>query len=180
MDVGGARHFLRFVSARPHVEVRGYEHGRVELWSIRAQVHGLRLLRPEFGHDLARRERPGSAAGQATAARDAPLAFLPGRRPDAGGAGAAADPPAELGPAAEVLAELRERVHAVAADRARTWRRVLVRRAVRAQSWRESPASVEPGGTAAPVASRNKGARIEALLRNRAFVMEYAIARDRW
>jgi hypothetical protein len=30
------------------------------------------------------------------------------------------------------------------------------------------------------VASRNKWARIEALLRNRVFVIEYAIARDRW
>jgi hypothetical protein len=30
------------------------------------------------------------------------------------------------------------------------------------------------------VASRNKWARIEALLRNRAFVIEYASARDRW
>jgi REP-associated tyrosine transposase len=93
--------------------------------------------------------------------------------------------PPELGPAAEVLAELRDRVRAVelerAAERARTGRRVLGRRAVRAQSWRESPTSVEPRRNLRPrVASRNKWARIEALLRNRAFVMEYAIARDRW
>jgi hypothetical protein len=93
--------------------------------------------------------------------------------------------PAELGPAAEVLAELRDRVRAVeverAAERARTGRRVLGRRAVCAQSWRESPASVEPRRNLRPrVASRNKWARIEALMRNRAFAMEYAIARDRW
>jgi len=46
--------------------------------------------------------------------------------------------PAELGPAAAVVAELRDRVRAVelerAAERARTGRRVLGRRAVRAQS----------------------------------------------
>jgi hypothetical protein len=30
------------------------------------------------------------------------------------------------------------------------------------------------------IASRSKWARIEALLRNRAFVVEYTIARDRW
>jgi hypothetical protein len=93
--------------------------------------------------------------------------------------------PAELGPAVEVLAELRERVRAVeverAAERARTGRRVLGRRAVRAQSWRESPMSVEPRRNLRPrVATRNKWARIEALLRNRAFVVEYAMARDRW
>jgi len=93
--------------------------------------------------------------------------------------------PAEFGPAAEVLAELRDRVRAVeverAAERARTGRRVLDRRAVRAQSWHESPMSVEPRRNLRPrVASRNKWARIEALLRNRAFTVEYASARDRW
>jgi hypothetical protein len=93
--------------------------------------------------------------------------------------------PVELGPAAEVLAELRDRVRAVelerAAERARTGRRVLGRRAVCVQSWRESPASMEPRRNLRPrVASRNKWARIEALLCDRAFVTEYAIARDRW
>jgi hypothetical protein len=52
---------------------------------------------------------------------------------------------------------------------------------VLAQSWREFPASVEPRRNLRPqVASRSKWARIEALLRNRAFVMEYASARERW
>jgi hypothetical protein len=47
--------------------------------------------------------------------------------------------------------------------------------------WRDCPASVEPRRNLRPqVAGRNKWARIEALLRNRAFVLEYAIARDRW
>jgi len=93
--------------------------------------------------------------------------------------------PAELGPAAEVISELRDRVRAVelerAAERARTGRRVLGRHAVLAQSWRESPASREPRRNLRPrVASRSKWARIEALLRNRAFAIEYASARERW
>lgn len=93
--------------------------------------------------------------------------------------------PAELGPAAEVLSELRDRDRAVElereAERARTGRRVLGRRAVFAQSWRDYPASVEPRRNLRPqVAGRSKWARIEARLRNRAFVVEYASARDRW
>jgi REP element-mobilizing transposase RayT len=93
--------------------------------------------------------------------------------------------PAELGPTAEVLSELRDRVRAVelerAAERARTGRRVLGRRAVCAQSWREFPASREPRRNLRPqIAGRSKLARIEALLRNRAFVIDYASARDRW
>ena len=93
--------------------------------------------------------------------------------------------PAELGPAAEVRSELRDRVRAIEierqADRARTGRRVLGRRAVLAQSWRGCPTNVEPRRNLRPgVASPSKWARIEALQRNRAFVIEYASARDRW
>jgi hypothetical protein len=58
---------------------------------------------------------------------------------------------------------------------------VLGRRAVLAQSWRDSPASVEPRRNLRPqVSTRSKWARIEALLRNRVFVLEYASARERW
>jgi len=93
--------------------------------------------------------------------------------------------PADLGPADAVISELRDRVRAVeierATERARTGRRVLGRRAVRAQSWRDFPASLEPRRNLRPkVATRSKWARIEALLRNRAFAREYAGARDRW
>jgi len=93
--------------------------------------------------------------------------------------------PPELGPAAELLAELRDRVRAVelacAEERLRSGRRIQGRRAVLAQSWRNSPASCEPRRTLRPqVASRCKWARIEALLRNRGFAREYAIARSRW
>jgi REP element-mobilizing transposase RayT len=93
--------------------------------------------------------------------------------------------PSELGPADEVLAALRERVQAIelerAADRQRTGRRVLGRRAVLAQSWRDYPASHAPRRNLRPrVAARSKWHRIEALLRNRTFAEEYADARSRW
>ena len=93
--------------------------------------------------------------------------------------------PPELGPAAAVIAELRQRVQAVeaecAAARQRTGQRVLGRRAVLAQSWRGQPVSWEPRRNLRPrVAARSKWARMEALLRNRAFVVEYTIARERW
>jgi hypothetical protein len=93
--------------------------------------------------------------------------------------------PPELGPEAEVLAELRDRVRAVEveceAERQRTGGRVLGRRAVLAQSWRGQPTSREPRRTLRPrVATRSKWARIEALMRNRAFVVDYACARERW
>ena len=93
-------------------------------------------------------------------------------------------PPA-LGPAADVLAELRARVQAVEAERAaerhRTGGRVLGRRAVLTQPWRASPTSIEPRRNLRPdVASPNKWARMEALLRNRLFLGDYLCARERW
>ena len=93
--------------------------------------------------------------------------------------------PPELGPKHSVVAELRDRVRAVeresATERLRAGRHVLGRRAVLAQSWRGQPASVEPRRNLRPrVATRSKWARIEALLRNRAFSLEYATARERW
>jgi REP element-mobilizing transposase RayT len=93
--------------------------------------------------------------------------------------------PSELGPAAEVLSELHERVLAVehegALERQRSGRRVLGRRGVLAQSWRGQPATVEQRRNLRPrVATRNKWARVEALVRDRSFAMEYAAARERW
>jgi REP element-mobilizing transposase RayT len=93
--------------------------------------------------------------------------------------------PPGLGPAADVLAELRERVGRVeaehAAERQRTGRRVCGRRAVLAESWRDHPVSHEPRRNLRPrVATPNKWTRIEALLRNRAFVQEYMKARQQW
>ena len=100
------------------------------------------------------------------------------------GRGRSAIPP-ELGPEASVVAELRDRVAAVEAEcareRQRTGQRVCGRRAVLAQSWRNHPNSQEPRRNLRPrVASRSKWARIEALLRDRAFVAAYASARDQW
>jgi hypothetical protein len=81
--------------------------------------------------------------------------------------------PAELGPEAELLAELRERVEAIEAERAaerqQTGARVYGRRAVLAQSWRSHPSSVEPRRNLRP-----------QLCRNRAFLTAYAVARAAW
>jgi len=93
--------------------------------------------------------------------------------------------PPELGPEAEVLEELRQRVAAVeaaiASERQRTGQRVYGRRAVLQQSWWARPSSFEPRRTLRPrVAARSKWARIEALLRNRSFVKSYMAARDAW
>src|SRR4051812_45922371 len=70
-------------------------------------------------------------------------------------------------PATAVLAELSERVRAIEIDRAahrmRTGRRLLGRRAVLAQSWREHPRTPEPRRNLRPrVATLNKWARLEA------------------
>ena len=93
--------------------------------------------------------------------------------------------PPELGPAAAVLTELRDRVRTIeldrAAERQRTGGRILGRRGVLAQSWRDQPGSREPRRNLRPrVATPNKWARIEAIMRDRAFVVEYAYARARW
>jgi putative transposase len=93
--------------------------------------------------------------------------------------------PPELGPAAEVLDELRRRVHEVelelAAERQRTGRRVFGRRAVLHQSWSAQPASLEPRRGLRPrVAARSHWARIEALLRDREFLDAYVTAREAW
>ncbi len=93
--------------------------------------------------------------------------------------------PPELGPEAEVLAELRQRVAdteaALAAERQRKGIRVFGRRAVLQQSWRDGPASFEPRRNLRPrVAARSKWARLEALRRNRDFVEDYTAAREAW
>jgi hypothetical protein len=93
--------------------------------------------------------------------------------------------PPELGPAADVLAELRGRVQADeaarAAERQRTGGRVCGRRAVLNQSWRSQPTTHEPRRKLRPrVAAQSKWARIEALPRNRAFVAAYTRARVAW
>jgi len=93
--------------------------------------------------------------------------------------------PPELGDHDEMVRDVRERVAAVEAAhaqlRADTGRRVLGRRRVLLQSWRESPTSREPRRNLRPrVAARSKWARVEALQRNREFLDAYREARHAW
>jgi len=93
--------------------------------------------------------------------------------------------PAELGPQAEVLAELRQRVAAteaaLAAERQRAGTRVYGRRAVLQQSCWGRPASFESRRNLRPrIAARSKWARIEALRHNQDFVEDYTTAREAW
>lgn len=93
--------------------------------------------------------------------------------------------PSELGPAAEILEQLRQRVRAVeeetAAERRRTGSRVCGRRAVLKQSWRGYPSTEAPRRDLRPrVAAQSKWARIEALLRDQMFLVEYTKARRSW
>ena len=93
--------------------------------------------------------------------------------------------PPELGDPDAILARIRVRIAEVeaveAARRAATGARVLGRRAVRRQSWRDRPRTRAPRfGIRPQVACRNRWARIEALQRNRDFVVAYRDARVRW
>jgi putative transposase len=93
--------------------------------------------------------------------------------------------PPELGDPDVFRRELRERVEAVerqiASERARTGAIVLGRRGVLRQSWRGQPVHDEPRRGLRPrVAARSMWSRVEALLRNRAFVIAYREARVRW
>jgi hypothetical protein len=86
--------------------------------------------------------------------------------------------PPELGQEAEVLEELLQRVRtaemSIAAERQRTGQRVYGGRAVLRQAWWERPTSADPRRNLRPrVATRSKWLRIQALQRNRAFLMEY-------
>jgi hypothetical protein len=63
-------------------------------------------------------------------------------------------------------------------ERATTGARVLGRKTVRKQPWRDRPSSQEPRRQLSPrVACRDKWRRVEALARNRAFVAAYRDAR---
>jgi len=93
--------------------------------------------------------------------------------------------PGELGDADAVRAELRSRVEeaerSLAEQRMRDGRRVLGRRAVLQQSWRDSPATHEPRRNLRPrIAARSEWARVEACQRVREFVKAYRAARARW
>ena len=80
--------------------------------------------------------------------------------------------------AARVLERVRIVEETAAAERRRTGARVLGRRAVLDQKWRDRPVSREPRRQLNPrVAARSKWSRIEALLRNLAFRDAYTAAR---
>lgn len=83
------------------------------------------------------------------------------------------------------LAELKHRIALVeeqhAAERARTGRRVLGRRAILRQSWRDSPTSREPRRNLRPrVAARSVWKRVAALQQNKAWQAAYRHARMQW
>jgi putative transposase len=93
--------------------------------------------------------------------------------------------PPELGDTDAILERIRARVAQVEAAeearRATTGARVLGRRAVRKQSWRDRPRTQEPRfGMRPQVAARNRWARVEALQRNADFLAAYLDARTRW
>lgn len=93
--------------------------------------------------------------------------------------------PPELGSEAELREELKQRVHAVetelAAGRGRSGQRVCGRRAVLRQPWHGQPASHAPRRNLRPrIAAPNKWARMEALLRDRSFIVAYKQARVSW
>jgi putative transposase len=93
--------------------------------------------------------------------------------------------PRELGDPHQLRAELRERVAAaeaaVVAERMRTGARVLGRRAILRQSWRDCPTSQVPRRNLRPrFAARNPSARLEALCRHREFLVAYRDARSCW
>ncbi len=93
--------------------------------------------------------------------------------------------PPELGDASAFLAQLEQRVNEfeqlAKERRARANKTVLGRRGVLQQSWRAAPTTFEPRRTLNPrIAARNMWSRIEALIRNKAFVRAYQAARAAW
>ena len=94
--------------------------------------------------------------------------------------------PPELGPVDEVIREVRAGIEAVeqaqALERKRTGKRVIGRRGILAQSWKESPVSDqrEPRRELRPRFAGGPVDRIAALERYRAFQYAYKQARRRW
>jgi putative transposase len=92
--------------------------------------------------------------------------------------------PRELGPAEDVIAEVRAGVEAIegqcADERRRTGARVLGRRFILNQSWKDSPTSFAPRRNLRPRFAGGLVARVRALLGYRAFLDEYRAARSRW
>jgi putative transposase len=93
--------------------------------------------------------------------------------------------PPELGPADEVIAEVRAGVETLEQQLADEIRdrgvRVVGRRRILSQSWKDSPTTVEPRRNLRPrFAAANVADRIAALRQYRAFLAAYREARRRW
>jgi putative transposase len=93
--------------------------------------------------------------------------------------------PAELGDPDQLNRELEEMVCEIERNakekRSRTGARIVGRATIRKQSWNDKPSSIESRRQMSPrVAATNKWARIEALSRNREFVLAYTEMRARW
>ena len=92
--------------------------------------------------------------------------------------------PAELGPVADVIAEVRAGVRAVEdstrAHRAATSKPIVGRRAILAQSWTSTPTSIEPRRTLRPRFAGGPEARIAAILSFKQFLADYRDARRCW
>ena len=85
----------------------------------------------------------------------------------------------------EFLAELQRRIEEVedvcARERLRSGRRIIGRRSILRQSWRDRPTSREPRRNLRPrVAAKSKWMRIAALQRNKQWQAEYKHARLLW
>lgn len=92
--------------------------------------------------------------------------------------------PPELGPAEDVIREVCEGIEAVencaAAERTNTGRRVIGRRRILAQSWKDSPTSIERRRERRPRFAGSLLVRIPALANYRAFQYAYRRAREQW
>lgn len=92
--------------------------------------------------------------------------------------------PAELGIPADVISEVRAGVERVeretAKERSRTGMRVVGRRQILKQSWKDSPTSDAPRRNLRPRFAGERDNRVQALLEYRAFLEAYGEARRRW
>jgi putative transposase len=93
--------------------------------------------------------------------------------------------PKEVGVHDEIVERVRVGITAIeeacARDRATNHRKVVGRRRILRQSWRDSPTSREPRRNLRPrVAAGSKSTRIDALQRNKEFLIHYREARALW
>jgi hypothetical protein len=92
--------------------------------------------------------------------------------------------PSELGPAAEVIAEVVAGVKAIeeqeAAKRNETGGRLFGRRAILEQKWNGSPQGVEPRRNLRPRFAGRRDIRMDALAAYRSFLYAYRLARSEW